>query len=435
MPRRANLAAIDVERTWTARYSHHSLHIAEAIDSRIWLRVEDLRQWVPGLPPGAGLAERHPGMVRTIPPSSDPYIEASAFKWITAKSSNISTLKLTAWIDSTILAPARKRCGWQDYQGPQATATSRTPLMSRAQEKPGFQTARDQFGSDPDPQENHLLRRIGRWLDPRDWPLTSGRWGLKTIIVVGTSISAAALALSGWVDAKAYDVDNRYIFWAWIAILLSAWAVLFNVGWAVGAIRSGVRRSGDGFNPWLTTALVATNLAASAFMLGSTAGSTQELVRTWWAIYVTGDPPVLMTVDDRRADGSASRLLLQGPIGIGSTRALREAFAQHPEVNELVLSSPGGLVIEGFGLAEVVRAMGLKSTVVRDNCASACTLPFIMGEQRVMERDSTLGFHRSYTIFGDFGSGWGAAEHRTADALRARGVAESFIQNELPSNY
>lgn len=37
-------------------------------------------------------------------------------------------------------------------------------------------------------------------------------------------------------------------------------------------------------------------------------------------------------------------------------------------------------------------------------------------------------FHRSFTIFGDFGSGCGAAEHRMAGALRARGVAESFIQ-------
>lgn len=428
MLRKTKLLSIDVERTWTARHSHHNLRIAEAVDGRIWLRLEDLRQWVPGLPPGALLAERHPGMVRALPPSSDPYIEASAFQWITDKSSNVPTLKLLAWLDSTILAPARKRRDWQDYQGTQTTAASFDPPSLGARVKHDYQLAGSQTKSKSTRKEHGLRPTLSWWLDPRHWPIANGAWGLKTVMVLGASGSAAALALSGWVDAKAFDVNNRYIFWAWAAILLSVWAVLFNVSWAVGALRSGVIRSGDGFNPWMTTALVATNLAAAAFMLGSTASNTQELIRTWWAVYVDGDPPVLVTVDELRADGTATRLLLRGPIGIGSTRVLREAFAQNPEVTELVLSSPGGLVIEGFGLAEAVRSSGLKSTMVRDSCASACTLPFIMGDQRVIACDATLGFHRSYSIFGDFGTGWGPAEHRMADVLRARGVSEGFIQ-------
>lgn len=429
MPRQPKLPSIEIERTWTARHSHHNLRVAEAVDGRVWLRLDDLRQWVPGLLPGHVLAERHPGMVRVIPPSTDPYIEASAFQWITQKSTNVPTLKLRAWLESAIVAPARRRRDWDDYEPVPTGRITSSLLSAEISDRPAHQLLE---GNTRRALERHIGESKGNGLlfliDPRAWTITQGRWGLKTVMVAGVIGSALAMMLSGWVDSMAFDVNSRYLVWAWAAIALAAWAVLFNAAWVLGALRSGIRRSGDGFNPWWTILLVAANLAVAAFVFEATARNLQELARTWWAIYVVGDPPVVVSVDERHPDGSASRLLMRGPIGIGSTRALRDAIAKNPGVRELVLSSPGGLVVEGFGLADAVRTSDLKSIVVRDNCSSACTLPFIMGEERVVIRGATVGFHRSYSIFGDFGTRWGPTEHRMAELMRSRGVSESFIQ-------
>jgi hypothetical protein len=109
------LPAIEVERSWSAKHAHHMLRIAEDTEGRIWLRHEDLRQWVPGLAAADLLSQRHPGLVRRIEPASDPYIEATAFAWVTKKSTSTATLKLLAWLESSILAPARRRHEWHAY--------------------------------------------------------------------------------------------------------------------------------------------------------------------------------------------------------------------------------------------------------------------------------------------------------------------------------
>ena len=85
MPRLQRISAV---RNWTERHAHRSLKLAEDDDGRIWLRLDDLRQWMPGLPQDAALAQKHPGQVRLADASTRPYLEASAFAWLTRKSTN-----------------------------------------------------------------------------------------------------------------------------------------------------------------------------------------------------------------------------------------------------------------------------------------------------------------------------------------------------------
>ncbi len=91
MPRLQRISAV---RNWTERHAHRPLKLAEDDDGRIWLRLDDLRQWMPGLPQDGDLALKHPGQVRLADASSRPCLEASALAWLTRKSTNAPTLSL-----------------------------------------------------------------------------------------------------------------------------------------------------------------------------------------------------------------------------------------------------------------------------------------------------------------------------------------------------
>ena len=52
----------------------------------------------------------------------------------------------------------------------------------------------------------------------------------------------------------------------------------------------------------------------------------------------------------------------------------------------------GGLVSEANKLSDIVKNKKL-STVVSDECVSACTLVFLAGEQRILKKYARLGFH------------------------------------------
>lgn len=64
---------------------------------------------------------------------------------------------------------------------------------------------------------------------------------------------------------------------------------------------------------------------------------------------------------------------------------------------------------------------------VSHDCASACTLLLMAAPERVLIGKASIGFHRSYSVLGDFGSGWSAVEHRAAAIMQARGVSAEFI--------
>lgn len=63
-----------------------------------------------------------------------------------------------------------------------------------------------------------------------------------------------------------------------------------------------------------------------------------------------------------------------------------------PVVNTLVLSSPGGRLVEAYRLAQMVRYRGL-NTYVADICLSACTYVLIAGRDRAAPNGARIGFH------------------------------------------
>ena len=95
----------------------------------------------------------------------------------------------------------------------------------------------------------------------------------------------------------------------------------------------------------------------------------------------------LVVSDDNRTLG------FSGPIAFGVTRRVRAVLAAHPSITTVRLTSPGGRVVEARELSEVIARRGL-TTVAVGNCASACTVLFMAGRERLLAPTSTLGFHR-----------------------------------------
>ena len=92
-------------------------------------------------------------------------------------------------------------------------------------------------------------------------------------------------------------------------------------------------------------------------------------------------------------DGTHQAIEVVGPFGRGIAEAFRREFDKHPDVKSVHLTSPGGLVIEGRQLRDLIYARKL-NTYVRTACISACTLAFIGGDRRTMRRGAVIGFHQ-----------------------------------------
>ncbi|UWQ76139.1 hypothetical protein [Leisingera sp. M658] len=93
-------------------------------------------------------------------------------------------------------------------------------------------------------------------------------------------------------------------------------------------------------------------------------------------------------------DGRA--LIFAGEITFGLTRRIEQMILQHPGLQRITLTSPGGLIAEARGAARLIREQGF-STRAEGLCASACTLMFAAGLRRSLGGNGQLGFH-SYAL-------------------------------------
>lgn len=408
-------ARIPVLRTWTERHAHKSIKLSEDEQGRIWIRLQDLRQWMPGLTNDLELHKAHPSRVAIADETTSPYLEASAFGWLTQKSTSPPTLKLRAWLESDVVGPARKRHQWEDYRG-------RDPLRHhRDFGPPRAETAR---------ATTEVRMPWESKFNPLSWLITQGQWSQRTTLIAGAVGAFLGVLISIKLASRAWDVENSYRLWSWIAIVVATWAVLWNAAWGAGAIRSASRIGLHGEQIWRTSSWLVVNLVLALLAVGLTLSNSKTLVESWWIMFTEGDPPVRVLVGSLDAEGKPQRLLVSGAIGMGSTKALRAVLEQYPGVSEIELNSPGGMVVEGHGMTLLLSGMGVK-TVVNKECASACTTMFLAGEERVIGPKASLGFHRSYSIAGDFGSGWSETDYREAAWMRARGVKDDFIKRAL----
>jgi hypothetical protein len=154
-------------------------------------------------------------------------------------------------------------------------------------------------------------------------------------------------------------------------------------------------------------------------------GYDEEMLDYWWANVRGRYHP--MTV---YADPHLGRIRAVGPMDFGSAEALQKVLDANPKINLIEMDSPGGFVVEGMRMADMVAQRKLDTTVL-NRCASACTLVFVTGQDRYLGPQARVGFHRSgrRNIFED--NGWSATDRRIAEHYEKYGASEAFVQKAL----
>ena len=86
-------------------------------------------------------------------------------------------------------------------------------------------------------------------------------------------------------------------------------------------------------------------------------------------------------------------LNIDGTLDHGITRDVRDLLASDGTIEGVVLSSTGGMIYEGRGLAHAIEELAL-ATYVFSECSSACATAFMGGKTRFLGPHAKLGFHR-----------------------------------------
>lgn len=85
---------------------------------------------------------------------------------------------------------------------------------------------------------------------------------------------------------------------------------------------------------------------------------------------------------------------LSGPFTMGAASRFEQVVKAAPQLRRVEMDSPGGRLYEANEISRQVRTRGLQTRATGD-CASACTLVFIAGQQRSLAPKAGLGFHRA----------------------------------------
>ncbi len=84
-----------------------------------------------------------------------------------------------------------------------------------------------------------------------------------------------------------------------------------------------------------------------------------------------------------------------GKDGLEDVQYLYDVLLEYPEIKTIQLNSGGGDLEIAYLMTDYIIDFELDTHVV-GTCESACTLLFIAGANRSVERGSWLGFHQSY---------------------------------------
>lgn len=92
-------------------------------------------------------------------------------------------------------------------------------------------------------------------------------------------------------------------------------------------------------------------------------------------------------------DGRSCAISVAGRIEDGDALAF-DALATSCPNALVVLSGPGGKVVPALAIGRDIRARGLRTLVPAGAaCASACSLIWLAGTQRLLATDARIGFH------------------------------------------
>jgi hypothetical protein len=264
----------------------------------------------------------------------------------------------------------------------------------------------------------------GRNYLSRHWaghlPLPISYW------VNGALLSALILAAVEYLTGRIADGGGSIRGLAIVALVYLGFSAILWVWSSVGIWRSAYwhhRRGGT--HGWGIAARIALvlSLILTLFRSGDLTLQATEL-----GILARGRDSMgeiaRMTVSK---DGRQLRLV--GNLAAGAAARFESLLGQSPAVKEVVLTSPGGRMLEAQRMAALIRKRGL-DTRVDDHCMSACASVLLAGRTRTAPETARVGFHQpSFPGFNAYELRDGTEKIR-AEYLAA-GVDDRFAQRAL----
>lgn len=259
-----------------------------------------------------------------------------------------------------------------------------------------------------------------------------GGYSLGRSIFINTILLSAGLGIffANLTERVAADSSPRTRLVFITVIFLIGFAVL--IWQIVGDWRSlrGAKARGAGkLARWSTAvflALLALGLPFSVF----------EFAQTWSALRdietgrdVAGGPAYTLTKD-------GNVLIFDGVVAWPLVNDMRQQLTENPDINVVVLNSPGGDTIAGRRVNDVLRERPIATAVV-GSCASACTVIYAGGQRRAVGPNGELGFHASAFILMDpmmtriMNSLTFASDRLNAEYYRRAGIDEAFIERAV----
>lgn len=119
-------------------------------------------------------------------------------------------------------------------------------------------------------------------------------------------------------------------------------------------------------------------------------------------------------------------LHLQGEISFGLMSQFQTAMTE--TISDVTLASTGGNIRAARAIAQDISDNGLNTRAIGP-CFSACTLIFMAGRSRSLDKDGTLGFHSYLYAHQINAGGVDVTDEQEKDKafLISRGVSESFV--------
>lgn len=143
----------------------------------------------------------------------------------------------------------------------------------------------------------------------------------------------------------------------------------------------------------------------------------------------------------------AGVIAIDGPMSVGLTDRLQAMIASEGvEARRVLLNSPGGSLLEGIRLGQLIRERGYSTEVgrlendrtdhpmgkvlARGECLSACALAFLGGSHRQPESAPFLGFHQ----FHEDGAAYSGYQLSRSE-VRAEGLSHAQVVSGLVVSY
>jgi hypothetical protein len=264
------------------------------------------------------------------------------------------------------------------------------------------------------------MRIVGYILD--HW---RGNLSLLISFWINGSCTAAIVALLTLYGSDELDYsDLSEASWLLATLTLYCVSLVISVWSIVGIWRSATSyQQKGGALKWSLTARLFALLGA----LGFASEFSQATLPVFQTLLVRAGienlgPPATLKVTGRT-------LHIDGTITHKVTERFKALIDQHPDIEQISISSFGGRTNAGVAIASIISKRKL-NTVAVGECSSACTFIFLSGKIRMFDINSSLGFH-SPKILGLSDLESQSESPEVTEAYEAAGLSDAFISKAL----